>query len=109
MFIHCSVKTSKINSEAYVTRIAKILRVIAHPVRLQVLAALRQQCPLNVSELSDMVNLNVEQSLLSHHLIKMRDNGVLQSQKQGMYVYYSIVDKKIFNILDCMENCDLID
>lgn len=105
----CIVKTNRISSEAYVTKIAKVLRVIAHPVRLQVLAALRKQCPLNVSELSDMVHLDVEQSLLSHHLIKMRDNGVLQSQKRGMYVYYSIVDKKIFKILDCMENCDLVD
>lgn len=99
---------SRIDSEEFVTKIAKILKVIAHPVRLQVLAALRQSQQLNVSQLSDMVALEVEQSLLSHHLIKMRDNGVLQCRKEGMYVYYSIVDPKIFNILDCMESCDLV-
>lgn len=102
------VKTQKIDSPEYVTKVARILKVIAHPVRLQVLAALRKTNPLNVSELSDMVTLDVEQSLLSHHLIKMRDNGVLQCRKEGMFVYYSIVDTKIFNILDCMETCDLV-
>lgn len=102
------IKESRIDSPEFVTKVAQILKVIAHPVRLQVLAALRKSNPLNVSELSDMVTLEVEQSLLSHHLIKMRDNGILQCRKDGMYVYYSIVDNKIFNILDCMETCDLV-
>lgn len=104
----CTVKESKINSEEFVTKIAKILKVIAHPVRLQILAALRHKSPINVSEIMELIAIEVEQSLLSHHLIKMRDNGVLQCRKQGMYVYYDIVDTKIYNILDCMENCDLV-
>ncbi len=102
------MKSSKIYSEDFVTRIAQILKVIAHPVRLQILAALREKDPLNVTELADAINLDVERSLLSHHLIKMRDNGVLKSKKEGMFVYYSIVDDKLFSILNCMENCDII-
>lgn len=102
------MKASKIQSEKVVTKIAQVLRIIAHPVRLQVLAALRDKDPLNVTELSEMISLNVQQSLLSHHLIKMRQNGVLSSKKEGMYVYYSVVDRKLFNILDCMERCDIV-
>ncbi len=101
------MKDSKISSEEFVTKIATVLRVIAHPVRLQVLAALREKDPLNVTEISELISLNVERSLLSHHLIKMRDNGVLRCKKKGMYVYYSIVDRKLFNILACMESCDI--
>ena len=100
---------SRIDSEECVTRIAKVLKVIAHPVRLQLLAALRQHDPLNCTELSKRITIDVEQSLLSHHLTKMRDNGVLQSKKDGMYVYYSIVDMKLFSVLDCMETCDIIE
>ena len=102
------MKESRINSEEFVTKIAQVLRVVAHPVRLQILAALREQDPLNVTEISEYISLDVERSLLSHHLIKMRDNGVLQCKKEGMFVYYSIVDKKLFNILACMEACDFI-
>ncbi|MBT8220077.1 MAG: metalloregulator ArsR/SmtB family transcription factor [Bacteroidia bacterium] len=102
------MKSSKINSEPYVTKIAQVLRVIAHPVRLQVLAVLREQDELNVSQLSDAISLDVQQSLLSHHLVKMRENGILRCTKKGMYVYYEVVDKKLYNILDCMENCDII-
>lgn len=98
----------RIHSEAYVTKVAKVLKVIAHPVRLQILAALRAKDALNVSELQDAIHIDVEQSMLSHHLIKMRDNGVLSRKKDGMYVYYSVVDPKLFNILDCMEKCEFI-
>ncbi len=102
------MKSNKIDSEAYVTRIARILKVIAHPIRLQVLAALMEKDPLSVSEISKMIKLDVEQSLLSHHLIKMRENGVLTCKKDGIYVYYSVVDKKLLNVLDCMESCDIV-
>ncbi len=102
------MKTNRIQSERFVTRIAEILKVIGHPVRLQVLAALRNHGALNVSEISDLISLDVEQSLLSHHLIKMRTSGILSCKKKGMYVYYSIVDKKLFKILDCMESCDIV-
>ena len=99
---------SRIDSEDFVTKVAVLLKVIAHPIRLQILAALRKRNPLNVSELSEMISIDVGQSLMSHHLIKMRDNGVLQCRKEGMYVFYSIVDTKVFNILDCLENWDLV-
>ena len=98
----------KIHSESFVFKIAKLLKVIAHPVRLQILAALKENDRLNVSEISELVRLDVEQSLLSHHLIKLRDNGVLRSSKEGLFVYYSVVDKKILNILNCMEQCELV-
>lgn len=98
----------KINSESYVIKVARVLKVIAHPVRLQILDALRKSETLNVSELMNAIAIDVEQSSLSHHLVKMRENGVLKSKKKGMYVYYNVTDEKVFNILDCMEKCEFI-
>lgn len=107
MFIYlCMLK--KIHSEKHVVKIARVLKVISHPVRLQILAALREKDPLNVSELMDEVYIDVQQSMLSHHLIKMKENGVLTCSKTGTYVYYSIADPKLYNILDCMERCDFV-
>jgi len=38
----------------------------------------------------------------------MKDNGVLVSEKKGKQVFYSIADRKLLSIFDCMESCDLI-
>jgi len=46
--------------------------------------------------------------MMSHHLSKMKDNGVLSSEKKGKQVYYRITDRQLLNIFDCMEKCNLI-
>ena len=69
-------------------RMAEVLKTIGHPLRLKVLEALEIEEPLSVTEILDRVPMEVEQSLLSHHLIKLKDKGILRSEKQGMHVYY---------------------
>ena len=90
-----------------VTRVAEILKTIGHPVRLEILEALEEKEPLSVSEIQERINLVTEQSLLSHHLIKMRDRGILSCEKNGMNVMYRLKDRHILNIFDCMQECSL--
>lgn len=78
---------------------AKTLKVVAHPVRLQVLEVLENEISLSVSAISDSLSTSVEQSMLSHHLIKMRDNGILRSKKVGKYNHYSLLNKNLLSIL----------
>jgi ArsR family transcriptional regulator len=88
-------------------RVAEILKTIAHPVRLEILQSLRLKEPMCVGELQEAIGIDTEQSMLSHHLIKMKDKGVLQCEKKGMHVYYSICDRHILSIFDCMSNCNI--
>lgn len=78
---------------------ASVLKVIAHPVRLQILEALGDKGSLTVSNIKDAIQTDVEQSMLSHHLIKMKDNGVLSSVKKGKFNHYSLVDKSLVSLL----------
>jgi len=87
--------------------IANVLKTIAHPIRLEVLMALEKQEPLAVSDIKKEIGIEVEQSLLSHHLVKMKDRGVIQSKKEGKYILYSICNREILHIFDCMEKCNL--
>jgi len=89
-------------------RTAEVLKSIAHPVRLQVLEALAKQDNLCVSELQLVIKEDVEQSLLSHHLIRMKKRGILKSEKNGLNVMYSLVDKNITSIFECMKSCRLM-
>lgn len=88
--------------------VAKILKTIAHPVKLEILEVLEQEEPLDVSTICERIGAQCEFSMMSHHLAKLKDNGILKSEKQGKQVFYRIADRHILNIFDCMENCDLV-
>ncbi|MFM9947767.1 MAG: ArsR/SmtB family transcription factor [Saprospiraceae bacterium] len=90
-----------------INRVAEILKTIGHPVRLEILEVLEAEEPLAVSEIQERIGIPTEQSLLSHHLIKLKDKGLLRSEKRGMNVYYSLEDRKLLHIFDCMEQCTL--
>ncbi len=87
-------------------RVAEVLKAIAHPVRLNVLEELREHKTLTVSEL--MKKTNTEQSLLSNHLIKMKDKGILKSNRIQKNIYYSLTDESLLKIFTCMEDCSVI-
>ena len=92
-----------------ISRVAEILKTIGHPVRLQILEVLEDKEPLSVTEIQERLDSEVEQSLLSHHLIKMKDRGILRCEKHGMNVMYRLEDRKILKIFECMESCSLIE
>ena len=98
-------KSNKIKAEQLM-RVAEVLKAISHPVRLSVLELLGENDALTVSQIQE--HTNIEQSLLSHHLIKMKDKGVLKSYRDGKNHYYQLTDAHIIKIFECMENCSLI-
>lgn len=84
---------------------AYTLKAISHETRLSVISLLAEVEELNVSEIGE--RLNCEQSLLSHHLTDMRAKGILNCRREGKKCYYSIKNKQITKILDCISelNC----
>ena len=99
-------KTRNISVDT-IKQMAQVLKTIGHPLRLKVLEALELEEPLSVSEILERLPMEAEQSLLSHHLIKMKDKGILRSEKRGMHVFYRLSDRNLLRIFDCMEKCDL--
>lgn len=87
---------------------AKILKTIAHPVRLEILEILETEEPLDVGTICGKLGAECEISMMSHHLAKMKDNGILLSEKKGKQVFYRIADRHILSIFDCMESCGLL-
>lgn len=75
-------------NETKINQTAELLKVIAHPARLKILLLLSDKGPRNVSSLQD--ELQLEQSLLSHHLIKLKDKGVLICQRRGKEMHYEV-------------------
>jgi len=84
-------------------RIAFILKTVAHPMRLGIVHLLETHPKLSVSEICE--SLGTEQSLTSHHLQKMKDKGILSSKRDGRNIYYSLKEKDVSLIIECLENC----
>lgn len=84
-------------------RISYILKTVAHPLRLGIVYLLEQHPQLSVSEICEM--LDEEQSLISHHLKNMRLSGLLASKRKGRSVLYSLKERDVSLIIECLENC----
>lgn len=97
----------KISPERLET-VAKLLKTIAHPVRLEILEVLESEEPLDVSTICNRIDHPCEISMMSHHLSKLKDNGVLLSDKQGKHIFYRLADRRMLSIFDCMHKCELI-
>ena len=64
------------------------LKVLADPTRLQVLRALMAG-PQHVGTLNEKIS--IPQNLLSHHLRKLREAGLVEAERDGKSVLYSLV------------------
>ncbi len=85
---------------------AYTLKAISNGTRLCVISLLSEQDELTVSQLGE--KLQCEQSLLSHHLTDMRAKGILNCRRDGKNCYYSLKNKQIVQIIDCIRTCNCV-
>ncbi|HDR8152294.1 TPA: winged helix-turn-helix transcriptional regulator [Bacillus cereus] len=90
--------TMQVSNEMYKIPEADIelLKIMAHPVRLQIVKELEHQKICNVTQLTEL--LDVPQSTVSQHLSKMRGK-ILRSERRGLEMYYHIVNSKACQIV----------
>lgn len=83
-------------------RMAVIAKALGDPIRLQLVDVLRRHAgEVCVSELLPL--FDVTQSTLSHHLKKLRDAGVVNSERRGLWVYYYVVPDAISELSAWLE------
>ena len=79
--------------------VAERFKALGEPARLQILDALRRR-ELTVSEIIEATGLG--QANVSKHLQLLHSLGFVARRKDGLYVYYSIGDKDVFQLCDIM-------
>lgn len=82
-----------------------ILKAISYPYRLEILKLLQDEEYHPVYEIQEFTG--IEPTLLSHHLGKMKDKGIIMSYREGRYIHYKLALKQIINILECINSCEL--
>jgi ArsR family transcriptional regulator, arsenate/arsenite/antimonite-responsive transcriptional repressor len=80
---------------------AEILKAMAHPTRLLIIDELEknERC---VGELTEMIGADT--STVSKHLLVLKNAGLIEDDKRGQMVYYSLKCSCIPKFLACIES-----
>lgn len=76
---------------------ADFFKALAHPLRIEILDALREG-ELTVNEIS--LQFEIEPANASQQLAVLRNKNIVFARKEGANVYYSVIDKTVFKLLD---------
>ena len=86
----------------FLNKAAEMMKAIAHPIRLCIVAGLAEKKECNVSSMQHCIKS--PQSTISQHLQKLRTAGVISARRQGLEVYYRIEDKRVLKILKILNS-----
>ncbi len=96
-------KTRSWMDPAWVDSATGCLRLLAHPSRLRIIELLtRHRC--NVKEIA--AHCGIPQNQACEHLRLMKTCGLLDAEKDGRAVYYTVIAPQALSLLECMKsNC----
>ncbi len=83
---------------------AEILKTMGHPIRIKIIEALldNDKCVSNI-----WGSLDLPQATVSQHLSLLRLKGIVQQERCGAKVKYSISDRNIEQIIKLIKDREL--
>jgi DNA-binding transcriptional ArsR family regulator len=77
-------------------KISRIFRAISSPARVQILAAIGkgEACVCHLEALLDM-----RQAYISQQLMELRDAGLLDTRRDGRYIFYRLTEPLLIDML----------
>ncbi len=84
-------------------RAANMLKAVAHPIRIAIVQYLEDGEKRTVTEIHK--KLGIEQSTASHHLVILKDRGVLSSKREGKNTWYYLKHPNLRDILYSIGDC----
>lgn len=88
---------SKLLNNKTLELVAERFRVLGDPVRLSLVQALQE----GEKSVADLVALTgASQANVSKHLQLLLRAGVVERRREGLYVYYSVRDSRVFELCD---------
>jgi ArsR family transcriptional regulator, arsenate/arsenite/antimonite-responsive transcriptional repressor len=75
-------------------RMAEVAKALGDPIRLQLVDVLRKHAgKVCVCELVPLFEIG--QPTLSHHLKKLREAGIVDCERQGLWAYYYVIPEAL--------------
>jgi ArsR family transcriptional regulator len=85
----CAPVTSASLSQPDAQAMATMFKALADPVRLRLFSNIAS-APDGEACVCDIQDVGVSQPTVSHHLKKLREAGLLTSERRGTWVYYRV-------------------
>lgn len=82
----------------------KLFRALNHKLRRSMLELLEKNEKLTVTD--TYVKLRVEQSVASQHLAILRKAGLVNTERQGKFIFYSVNQERLTAIEEMMKAMD---
>jgi DNA-binding transcriptional ArsR family regulator len=79
-----------------------VLRALNHRLRQQIIKMLDEKQKMTVTDI--YIQLRLEQSVVSQHLAILRRAGVVQTERDGKYIYYLINYERLAHIHDVVND-----
>lgn len=78
--------------ESWANETSDLMKALADPTRLTMLASLwKSHDPICICDFT--AGLELSQPTISHHMAKLREAGLVDCEKRGVWVYYRLHDK----------------
>ena len=85
----CDLPTVK---TSWAEETAELMKALSDPTRLTMVASLvKADGPICICDFT--AGLELSQPTISHHMAKLKEAGLVESEKRGIWVYYRLRDK----------------
>ena len=70
-------------------RTSELMKALADPTRLTMMASLwKARAPICICDFT--AGMDLSQPTISHHMAKLKEAGLVESEKRGIWIYYSL-------------------
>lgn len=93
-----------INNPEKSAHIAEVLKAVAHPLRIRIVAILCDK-EEHVNGLAE--RLGVNQAIVSQQLKILRMRRLVGARRESGFALYRILEPQLRQLVQCMENCSV--
>lgn len=78
-------------------QIANVMKVLGSSFRVKLLYSIGygEACVCHLEEV-----LKKRQAYISQHLMVLRDAGILETRRDGKYIFYRVADERLFELME---------
>jgi len=98
-------KVQDLLEAANLERKATVFKVLGDMNRVKIVEVLMNYDRLCVYEISRFIDASV--ATTSHHLITLRKNSIIKSEKEGKHVIYSLEDNEISDLVNTASHLNI--
>ncbi len=82
---------------------AEILKGLAHPIRIRIIASLCQEGTLHVKGMAQRIDAT--QASVSQQLRILRMLNLVAPERRGGFVWYRLAEPNLKKLMTCLEGC----